>query len=59
MEVIGGEGPNKGKTFPCIYELDGKSLRICHDLSGRKRPTEFKTRKDTELYLITYQREKH
>jgi len=58
MDVVGGDGPNKGKTFPCIYEFDGDTLRICYDLSGKKRPTEFKTLKDTKLYLVTYQREK-
>ncbi len=34
MTVNGTEGPNKGKSFPAIYELDGDSLRICYDLSG-------------------------
>ena len=57
MDVLGGDGPNKGKTFPCIYELDGDTLRICYDLSGKKRPAEFKTLKDTKLYLVTYKRE--
>ncbi len=58
MEVKGTDGPNKGKTFPCIYELDGDTLRICYDLSGKKRPAEFKTMKETKLYLVTYKREK-
>ena len=58
MDISGTEGPNKGKTFPCIYELDGDTLRICYDLSGRKRPTEFKTAKQTKEYLVTYKREK-
>ena len=56
MTIIGTEGPNKGKTFPCIYELKGDTLRICYDLSGAKRPTEFKTSAGTRLYLVTYQR---
>src|SRR5436190_202964 len=54
MDIAGTDGPNKGKTFPCIYELDGDTLRICYDLSGTKRPTEFKTAKDPKLYLVTY-----
>ena len=58
MDVTGTDGPNKGKTFPCIYELDGDTLRICYDLSGKNRPTEFKTAKETKLYLVTYHREK-
>jgi uncharacterized protein (TIGR03067 family) len=56
ITVSGTDGPNKGKTFPCIYELHGDSLRICYDLSGRKRPTEFKSLTGTKLYLVTYNR---
>jgi uncharacterized protein (TIGR03067 family) len=56
MTVTGTNGPNQGKTFPCIYELQGDTLRICYDLSGTKRPTEFKTAAGTKLYLVTYTR---
>ena len=58
MTVTGTEVPNKGKTFPAIYELKGDTLRICYDLSGAKRPTEFKTVAGTQLYLVTYNRKK-
>jgi uncharacterized protein (TIGR03067 family) len=58
MTVTGTAGPNLGKTFPAIYELKGDSLRICYDLSGAKRPTEFKTTPGTRLYLVTYTRNK-
>jgi len=56
MTVTGTEGPNHGKTFPAIYELKGDTLRICYDLSGMKRPTEFKSLAGTKLYLVTYHR---
>jgi uncharacterized protein (TIGR03067 family) len=58
MTVTGTEGPNHGKTFPAIYEIKGDTLRICYDLSGAKRPTEFKTLPGTKLYLVTYSRKK-
>src|SRR6478736_6920194 len=58
MTVTGTDGPNKGKTFPAIYELKGDTLRICYDLSGQKRPTEFKSTAGTKLYLVTYSRKK-
>ena len=58
MSVTGTEGPNTGKTFPAIYELKGDTLRICYDLSGAKRPTEFKSVAGTKLYLVTYHRKK-
>src|SRR5262249_60436894 len=37
MDITGTEGPNKGKTFLAIYERKGDTLRICYDLSGKKR----------------------
>ena len=58
MDITGTDGPNKGKTFLAIYERDGDSLRVCYDLSGKSRPTEFKTRAGTQLVLVTYKREK-
>jgi len=58
MTITGVEGPNAGKSFPAIYELDGDSLRICYDLSGQQRPAEFKSAPATKLYLVTYQRVK-
>jgi uncharacterized protein (TIGR03067 family) len=58
MSITGTAGPNNGKTYPAIYELKGDTLRICYDLSGVKRPTEFKTGAGTKLYLVTYNRKK-
>lgn len=58
LDIKGEEGPNKGKTIPCIYELDGDTLKVCYDLSGKKRPAEFKTEKDTLLFLAVYKRQK-
>ena len=58
MTITGTEGPNRGKTFPAIYELSGDTLRICYDLSGAKRPAEFKTVAGTQLYLVTYNHKK-
>ena len=56
MTIKGVQGPNAGKTFPAIYELKTDTLRICYDLSGAKRPAEFKTTAGTKLYLVTYNR---
>ena len=58
MDIIGTDGPNKGKTFLAIYELNGDTLRICYNLTGKVRPTEFKTRKGEALFLATYKRAK-
>jgi uncharacterized protein (TIGR03067 family) len=58
IDIVGTDGPNKGKTFLAIYEIDKDSLKVCYDLSGKARPTEFKTKPDTSLFLVTYSREK-
>jgi uncharacterized protein (TIGR03067 family) len=58
MTITGTEGPNQDRTFPAIYELNGDTLRICYDLSGAKRPAEFKSVTGTKLYLVTYNRKK-
>jgi uncharacterized protein (TIGR03067 family) len=58
LDITGTEGPNKDKTFLAIYEVNGDTLRICYDLEGKKRPTEFKTAKDTQQFLIVYKRDK-
>jgi uncharacterized protein (TIGR03067 family) len=58
MEVTGTAGPNKGKTYPAIYELKGDTLTICYDLSGKARPTEFTSKTGTKLFLATYKKVK-
>lgn len=57
MDIVGTEGPNKGKSFPAIYEIEGDSLKICYALEGTKRPTEFKVSGEKVL-LVTYQKVK-
>jgi uncharacterized protein (TIGR03067 family) len=58
MDIKGTKGPNEGKTFLVIYELKGDDLKVCYDLSGESRPSEFATKPDTKLFLVSYRREK-
>jgi uncharacterized protein (TIGR03067 family) len=58
MDIKGTKGPNEGKTFLTIYEHDKDTLRVCYDLSGTGRPTEFATKPKTSLFLVTYKRAK-
>ena len=58
MVITGTDGPNQGKIFPAIYELKGDTLTICYDLSGKARPTEFKSKPGTRLFLATYKKAK-
>ncbi|HLG17089.1 MAG TPA: TIGR03067 domain-containing protein [Blastocatellia bacterium] len=58
MDIIGVDGPNKGKTFLAIYDLTGDTLRICYDLGGKTRPSEFTSRPGTKQFLASYKRAK-
>jgi len=58
IDITGTEGPNKGKTILAIYEKTGDTLQVCYDLSGKARPSEFKTSKENNRFLVTYKREK-
>lgn len=55
LDIIGTEGPNKGRTFLSIYKCDGKTLTICYSTDG-KRPTSFDVKGKTTLLLMTYKR---
>jgi uncharacterized protein (TIGR03067 family) len=56
IDIIGTDGPNKGKTILAIYELNGDSLKVCYDLGGKDRPAEFKTKEESMLFLVNYKR---
>ena len=54
LDVTGTEGPNAGKTILAIYERDGDTLKVCYDLGGEGRPSEFKTEAGTRRFLVEY-----
>lgn len=56
IDITGTEGPNKGKTILAIYEMSDGALRVCYDLGGKARPTEFKAEKGTQQFLVAYDR---
>jgi uncharacterized protein (TIGR03067 family) len=58
MEIEGTVGPNKGKKFQAIYELDGDKMRVCYALDGKTKPTEFKSTAENGMFLVTYVRAK-
>ncbi|MBL8864157.1 MAG: TIGR03067 domain-containing protein [Planctomycetia bacterium] len=58
MDVAGTEGVNRGKTFPCIYELKDDTLTICYGLDFATRPAELKTAEKSNRLLIVYKRKK-
>jgi uncharacterized protein (TIGR03067 family) len=57
IDIMGTEGPNKGRTILAIYELQGDTLRVCYDLGGKERPKEFAPMAgQAPLFLVTYKR---
>ena len=58
MDIIGTDGPNKGKTILAIYEVKGDVLKICYALDGKDRPKDFKTLPKTDLFLLIYKKAK-
>jgi uncharacterized protein (TIGR03067 family) len=51
-------GREKGRTFLCIYELDGDGLRYCLRPSGGFRPTEITAEPGSNLEIVTLRRMK-
>jgi uncharacterized protein (TIGR03067 family) len=54
--VTGGGG--KGQKWLGIYKIDGDTVTICVDPSGKKRPTEFKAEKGSGYFLNVHTRVK-
>jgi uncharacterized protein (TIGR03067 family) len=51
------EGPDKGKSFKGIYQIDGDTLKFCRAGSpDQKRPTEFKTNVGSDGVASVYRR---
>jgi len=55
LTLTGTDGPNRGRTIPCIFQLVGNRLRICYGLDGAA-PAAFATVSGTPHYLATYRR---
>jgi len=56
LEITGIFGPNKGKTYQCIYHFDGEDMIMCYNLGGDGIPEEFDSKANTLLYLVRYKR---
>jgi uncharacterized protein (TIGR03067 family) len=58
LSMTAQDGPDKGKTVPVIYELEGDRLKLCFDTrTGQKEPTEFATKPGSGLLLFVLKRE--
>jgi uncharacterized protein (TIGR03067 family) len=58
-DAVPQDGPQKGKTLPGIYEIEGDSLKIClPNKETANRPTEFASPKKSDLGLMVLKRSK-
>ena len=55
LVIRGLEGPNAGRTIPCIYQQVGERLRVCYGMDG-VAPTGFATAPGASHYLANYRR---
>jgi uncharacterized protein (TIGR03067 family) len=58
IDVTFNEGPEKGKVFKGIYELEGDTYKVCLALPGKDRPTEFVSKPESGQVLQVLRREK-
>ena len=52
------EGMGKGTVMLGLYELDGDTLKVCFDATGKARPTEFKAPEKSETFFNVHKRVK-
>jgi uncharacterized protein (TIGR03067 family) len=57
LDIIGMSGTNRGKTFKCIYKLEGDYFVVCYNMDEKgERPTDFSSSPGTRQLLVTYQK---
>jgi uncharacterized protein (TIGR03067 family) len=58
IDVTVTEGLSKGAVMLGIYEISGDTLKVCFDPEGKKRPTEFKSAPDSQVFVAVHKRVK-
>jgi len=59
IDMVFTEGDKKDRVLRGIYVIDGDTLKICRGLQPeQERPTEFGTWPNTNLFLVTWKRQK-
>jgi len=53
LVMHGCDGPNAGRSIPCLHERAGNRLRVCYGLDG-VAPTTFSTSAGQQRYLALY-----
>jgi uncharacterized protein (TIGR03067 family) len=52
------DGPAKGMTAACIYELEGDTYMLCGSFRGKDRPATFDSKPKSGLIVQSFKREK-
>ncbi len=58
IDVTLTEGVSKGAVLLGIYEINGDTLKVCFDIEGKKRPTEFKSAPGSQTFVNVHKRVK-
>jgi uncharacterized protein (TIGR03067 family) len=58
LDIIVGDGPDKGKVHQTIYKIDGDRLTLCFEAAGKARPAQFTGQAGTGCVLEVWQRSK-
>lgn len=58
LDIVCMEGPDKGKTLPAIFEVEGDSLKICLTIKGKDRPVAFVSKPDSGTVLESWKKAK-
>jgi len=56
IDFIPDDGPEKGKTFLGIYQIEENTRKLCFAPSGKDRPTEFSSNPGSGHVLVTFER---
>ncbi len=58
MDITGTEGPNRGMTYLCIFEVKDDVFTVCYGIDFKTRPTEMTTAEKSNRMIIVYKRKK-
>jgi len=58
IDIVGTEGDDKGRKAQGIYSLKGDTLKICHTLPGKARPTAFDSTPGSGANFAVWKRQK-
>lgn len=56
IDIVVGEGPDKGKVYLVIYKVEGDRLTICLESANKNRPKQFSGKAGTGCVLEEWQR---